>query len=291
METAHADGAANAGEAVCAFVDGHVHIYPDVGLSAVFAALRRNGALGSGRDRQPVPRTAVLILADPRGVGGFERLHRDAAAVSTVGWAIDDESPRDVRFRHEDGGAVVFVRGRQLVTHEGLEVLAAGIDRDDIDGRSLAATLDAIRAAGGWSTIAWGVGKWLGRRGRLVAEAVRSEAGSGDVVLGDNGGRPWFWSRVPQFDVARECGMHVLPGSDPLPVPGDESRIGSYGFEIDVPPIGDGAWAEALRSAVIDARNGVRPRGRRVGAMTFARNQLLIRTAGPTVDPTVDDRR
>src|SRR5690606_9685667 len=141
-------------------------------------------------------------------------------------WRIEDAGRRHVQFGQTDGSGILFIRGRQLVTAEGLEVLAAGVGGDLRSGQDLSPTLEGGRARGGWSTIAWGVGKWLGRRGRLVSEAVRAEAGSGDVFLGDNGGRPGLWRFVPQFDVAAENGMRVLPGTDPLPVPGDEARIG-----------------------------------------------------------------
>jgi hypothetical protein len=260
------------------FVDGHVHLYPEVELAAVFAALRRHAGDDCGSDAA-VPMQAVLVLADPRGIDGFGRLTQSDTHGGLAAWRVEDAGERHVEFRDAAGSGVLFLRGRQLVTEEGLEVLAAGIDGSVRDGLSLAGTLENVRARGGWSTIAWGVGKWLGRRGRLVSEAVRAEADAGDVALGDNGGRPWFWASVPQFDFAAECGMRVLPGSDPLRVPGDEARIGSYGFEVDVPASAGGALARAVSAAIMDRRVPLRPRGTRVGVRRFVLNQLRLRTA------------
>ena len=106
---------------------------------------------------------------------------------------------------------------------------------------------------------------------------MRSEAGAGDVVLGDNGGRPWFWTSVPQFDLAAELGMRVLPGSDPLPVPGDEARIGSYAFEIELPAASGEALAGAFNAAIANRSAPVSVRGGRVGTARFAWNQVRLR--------------
>ena len=253
------------------FVDGHVHLYPGVRLASVFAALARR--VGVGAEGRVV--RAAVVLADPDGVDGFGRVARGEDVPDP--WRIEDVGRRHVQFGQADGSGILFVRGRQLVTAEGLEVLAAGVGGELRSGQGLSRTLEDVRARGGWSTIAWGVGKWLGRRGRMVSDAVRAEAGSGDVVLGDNGGRPGFWRSVPQFDVAAENGMRVLPGTDPLPVRGDEARIGGYGFEIDLPQCRGEALAVSLAAALADRSVTVRVRGGRVGAARFVVNQLRIR--------------
>jgi len=255
------------------FVDAHVHIYPPVGLESVFAAVLDNV-------REP-PRRSVLVLADPGGVDGFGRLralgNRESRPSVLPGWTVQSTGSDQVGFRHDDGSSIVFLNGRQLVTAEGLEVLAVGADNSLRDNLSLSRTLGAVRARGGLSAIAWGVGKWLGRRGRLVSEAVRAEAGSSDVVLGDNGGRPWWWARVPQFDLAAEVGMRILPGSDPLPIRGDEKRIASYGFEIALAGETEEELPAMLKSALGNPSFQIRVRGKRVGTWRFGSNQIRVR--------------
>jgi hypothetical protein len=294
-----------------------VHIYPEVPLGRVLEAVLRHAgaqidagsspkqipaAAWSGRAEDPPARHGqnagpeqgdsdaarrsqriVLALADPLGVDGFGRIRalgEKRGAESVVSrWAAESVDDRQVELRHEAGTRAVFLRGQQLVTAEGLEVLAFGMDGEIAQGASLARTLEGIRSRGGWATIAWGVGKWLGRRGKLVTEAILAEAASRDVALGDNAGRPRIWSFVPQFHVAAELGMPILPGSDPLRIPGDEARIASYGFEIETwadreDMATEASLAQVLKSAVADRDRPGRSRGRRVAAAPVVRNKL-----------------
>lgn len=262
-----------------AFIDGHVHIYPAVPLASVFSAAYVNLRRAAGAAATP-PGLGVLLLADPSGVDGFGRLAALGPAGSrpaeVAGWAVETRREDALHFRHENSQArLAVLRGQQVVTREGLEVLATGAHGRLRDGDTLAATLAAVRSRGGWSTIAWGAGKWLGRRGRLVTQAIEAEAGSGDVALGDNGGRPWCWAAVPQFRTAAGRGMRVLPGSDPLPVRGDERRVGSYGFTMALDA--DRALVPALAEALASASNEINAAGRRVGVWRFAVNQLRLK--------------
>jgi hypothetical protein len=79
----------------------------------------------------------------------------------------------------------------------------------------------------------WGVGKWLGARGTVVAR-VLADPKWRRVFLGDNGNRLELGPEPAQFKLARRAGRAVLPGSDPLPLPGEEVRVGAYGFAVDV---------------------------------------------------------
>lgn len=259
-----------------AFIDGHVHIYPHVSLAAVFHAIKHNV-------RREGFEQCVLLLAEPRGVEGFTRLLRlgekGGECPGLPAWKMLTKEDDQIDVRHEGGFRAVFLRGQQLVTEEGLEVLAAGMRGSVSHGLGLRSTIDEIRSRGGWATIAWGVGKWLGRRGRLVADAVREEAGSRDVMLGDNGGRPWCWVSVPQFALALEHGMPVVPGSDPLPISGDEIRIASYGTMLDLPAEEQGSIDAAVRRSLAN-RSGLEPRGRRVGAARSLYNQVRMQAVG-----------
>src|SRR5690606_9902142 len=115
-------------------------------------------------------------------------------------------------------------------------------------GLPVADIVERIRAAGGLAILAWGAGKWLGDRGRVVDDVIARESGRTDVMLADNGGRPRLWPRVPQFETAAEHGLRVLAGTDPLPLRGEERRIGSYGVRVRVRgPGGPAALQDVLR--------------------------------------------
>jgi hypothetical protein len=254
------------------YVDGHVHIYPGMGLQAAIDCAASN----LRRVATPAPTQGVLILADPDGVDGFERLcaARSMHGVLT-GWTVGEPSPQFVMLEHHSGVALAVLRSRQLVTREGLEVIVTGARSRLSSGASLASTLDEARASGGWATIPWGAGKWLGRRGRLVSAAIATEAARAGIVIGDNGGRPRGWSYVPQFRAAADNGIPILAGSDPLPIAGDERRIASYGSIVTLSA--SLAIDAALREAMLESRARIVTAGRRIGAWQFARSQWALR--------------
>ena len=129
---------------------------------------------------------------------------------------------------------LVLVAGRQIVSAERIEVLALGATAALPDGKTLAQTLAMVRAAVALAVLPWGFGKWLGRRGRLVAEQIAA-ARPGDLFLGDNGGRLALSLRPRLFALAEARGLAVLPGSDPLPLPQEVAKVARYGFVLQAP--------------------------------------------------------
>ena len=130
------------------------------------------------------------------------------------------------------GETIIIVAGRQIVTAEKLEVLALGTTSAFPDGQPIRAVMQSVTNGGAVAVIPWGFGKWWGRRGQLVRGLIDATR---DVpfCLGDNGGRAYGLPRPSLFHVADDHGIPVLPGSDPLPLPGHVSRPGSYGFVLN----------------------------------------------------------
>ena len=212
-------------------IDGHTHIY---------SVIRPEYTLVTGGEnlKQLVEPGActVCFLCDPVGSDTFSRLRdlsvADYRAVNRGGCSVSITSEStSLTISKGTDASVVVVRGQQLVSSEKLEVLAIGHTTNLKTDMPLHKTLDQARAAGAHIIVPWGAGKWMGTRGRLVSEILQREAFSG-LHLGDNGGRPAVW-RVPQFRLAAERGIKIISGSDPLPIAGDERRIGTYGTVID----------------------------------------------------------
>jgi hypothetical protein len=65
---------------------------------------------------------------------------------------------------------------------------------------------------------------------RAVADRLRSPVGR--LALGDDGGRPRWTPRPSILRRGAAAGAMVLRGSDPLPLPGQESRVGEVGFAV-----------------------------------------------------------
>lgn len=256
-------------------VDAHVHIYPFMHIRVLLDAAGRNlfrlGGAGGGAER-----LGMLLVADPEGVTGYERLLSEPGGQNHGGWRREHGDGRSVTFRRAGGCSITAIRGQQLITREGLEVLGIGCGASLPSGLPLADMVERIRGARGWAILAWGAGKWLGRRGRELTRLIESEAGRPDVMLADNGGRPRTWSRIRQFEAAAERGMRVVAGTDPLPLAGEEQRIGSYGFRIRAGDDGGSAPHEQLRHA-LEADTPVEILGRPMPVRGFVTNQLKLR--------------
>lgn len=213
-------------------VDGHVHLYGCADRGHFLSATVENMA-AVARARNLTRWAACLLFAETAHDDAFDAL-RNAASLPR-GWQAhpfpDDPAALTLR-RTEGDAALTVIAGRQIITEEGLEVLALATARRFEDGQPARMVLGQLRAADIPAVLPWGVGKWLGRRGRLVAELVAEMGGPG-LLLGDNAGRPPGWPRPRLFQAGAACGVMVLPGTDPLPLPGAESAVGRFGFMLE----------------------------------------------------------
>lgn len=253
-------------------VDCHVHIYPFMSPDAVLCAAgdnieRLNGPLSGNH-------LALLLVADPLGVDGYARLSRCGENGRDDGWTREYGDDRLTVFRRPANRRIVALRGQQLISREGLEVLSPGT-ATVTSGLPLGTLIEAVSAANSTAIIPWGAGKWSGTRGRLLRDLLMKSPGSA-FVLADNGNRPWIWHRVPHFSIASGRGIAVLAGSDPLPIPGEERRVGSYGFRLSVPRFDWHEPAAVLR--VFGSAAGESGFfGRTMSVRRFASNQLRLR--------------
>lgn len=258
-------------------VDAHVHLHECCETDLLLDAAAANF---SSAARGARPKSAVLLLAQAAGSDRFEQLAAEALPGSApdkpaAGWGfrLTAEAESIVAVRR-DGARLILVCGRQIRTAEGLEVLALGTTRRFDDGRAAADVLLAAAAAGALAVLPWGVGKWLGRRGRLVSRLI-GDAGL-RIACGDNGNRPGFWPRPRLLRRAERLGRRVLPGSDPLPLPATVARAGSFGFAVGGALDSDRPAAD-LKARLADPRVAIEPYGRRESARLFFSNQLLLR--------------
>jgi hypothetical protein len=251
-------------------IDAHVHLYPVFDRVRFFAATVEN--LGS----------AARALGHPPGPGGIfltETTRDDAFAELAAGkgvphgWRVERPAQDDCAlWLHGPAGpALLVVAGRQLVSAEGLEVLAIGRQGAQADRLPAADILAALRAEETPAILPWGAGKWMGARGKLLARLVEDAAGQG-VLLGDNAGRPLGWPTPPAF----RSGLPVLPGTDPLPVAPAVGEAGSYGFVLEGTP--DPARpAEDIRARLLAMTAPPARFGGRTGPAGFVRRQIQLR--------------
>jgi len=255
-------------------IDGHVHVHPTSDVDSLLSAACRNlaqvaKAQGAGTWR------GVLMLAEMREARWFESAL--GAAPAARSWSVQ-AAPGDPLALNATSaeGELTIVAGRQVVTSEGIEVLTLATRTVLNDGMSLGDTLNAAHAARALVVLPWGAGKWLGARGRMVESALQADS-QRSVFAGDNGGRPQFWPTPGAFGTATRLGRAVLPGTDPLPLPGEEQRVGSFGFWIEGPP--SAATGSALRDRLVAGAEvkDVHAFGRLQGPWQFVRNQAALR--------------
>jgi len=250
-------------------VDGHVHLYGCADrLRFLEAAWRNLSAAASEANVTEGHWQGCLLFTESARDDGFADL-RSAALPN--GWRSRTIS-RDpaALFLNRDGADLLVIAGRQVISAEGIEVLALATTRSFADGVPVAALLAELRAADIPAVLPWGLGKWLGRRGDQVAELMAAQAGPG-LFAGDNAGRPPGW-RVPLF----QRGTVVLPGTDPLPLAGTEERVGGYGFMLDGQLDPDRPAAD-MAQRLLALRETPPVFGRRCGWSVVLGEQLALR--------------
>lgn len=275
-----------------AFVDGHVHIHPSFDAGGVLDAAATNFARqvqATGlSDFEGV--LGVLMLAEADSVDRYGELRARASAGSPDptldDWHLTETGGRSpgLLARREGTPDLLLVPGRQVCSHERLEVLFLNTRDTYTDDRPLQSILDSAQPGHVIVVLAWGVGKWLGRRGRIVDQVIRSQAGDHEILLGDNGGRPVCWTEPSQFNAGREAGMKVLRGSDPLDLPDEEERVGSFGSFIEtVIPRSDPV--ATIADAIRDPQRPLGNFGHLQRNARFLRNQFGLRRRRQVSEP------
>jgi len=202
-------------------VDGHAHIYPffnlQIALDAVFNALR---------DKYPTtPR--IVCLAERHDCNVFDQLKKTQEFTGESEYKVEDCGAYLRVASRKSYSICYFLPGRQIVTAEKIEILALNSTAKFQDGVT---AVDAVYGAldvGALPVVAWSPGKWFFQR-RGVVERLLEKFGPKEIALGDTSLRPMGWTTPVLIREAIKACYKVLSGSDPLPLAGEETRLGSY---------------------------------------------------------------
>ena len=253
-------------------VDPHVHLHPDVDPGMVLAAVagqmdRAARALGLA-----VRPPGLLVLTEVAGLDRFAELEGPVGK-----WQIALTAEEITYLAHPaDGTApIAITSGRQIVTAEGLEVHALGTRSTFSDGSPLTGMLEAVRADGALAVLPWGVGKWSGRRGRIVGDLIATCEDPKAVFLADSGVRPSFMARPALLTEAEHKGIRVLAGSDPLPLSGGARNAGRFGIIARHGFNADHPFAE-FRAWLTGQKASPETYGRLESPLTFLRAQVAM---------------
>ena len=255
-------------------VDTHVHLYHGADPGMAFAAGRAN-LVAAARTVGGTPETLALVVTDTSRHDAFDALAEERIAVRD--WRIEALSHDAAALRaiHANGDALVVVAGRQIVSEEGLEILALATRQRFTDGRPIRAVLKDLRSRDIPAVLPWGLGKWIGARGRHMASLL-AETEVGGLILGDNAGRPRGWLTPPLFRSAAAKAIPVLPGSDPLPIPGSEAGIGRYGCILQG-QLDPDRPADDLRLRLLHLKGQPATIGTRKGVRAVVADQIALR--------------
>lgn len=251
-------------------VDTHVHLYAchdariwrQSALANAAAAARKAGVALEG---------VLLCLTEGADAGAFDALARGERG------GMSRPTGEAISIRLGEGDLPLFiVRGRQWVSAEGLEALSLAMAPATWPDRSIPLRDLLLRTAtaGGWPVVPWGAGKWWGRRGAILRQIIEQGIGA-PFALGDNGGRPRIWAHPRHFAWAQAQDIPVLPGSDPLPIRGEERTAGRCLVLVEA-SLNLERPAESLLNALREGTWRVLAPGGRENFWRFLRNQFLM---------------
>jgi hypothetical protein len=254
-------------------VDGHVHLHSCFDAAVFLDAAAANFRQAANRTGVAADAPGFLLLTETPDARAFEGL-RDGLLPVGAGWEIRAAAETESLLAYRHGRlCLVIVAGTQIRTTDSLEVLALLTDYRFSTSLALDSAVAEVQRVGGIPVVPWGFGKWTLQRRRTVAAAM--ESAPRPFFLGDNGGRPRLGPMPKLLRRASLERIAVLPGSDPLPFPGQQTRAGSFGF-IAILDTDDPQPAAALREWLLALKTQPATYGKGERLVSFIGNQLRM---------------
>lgn len=237
------------------FLDAHVHIYPEYDLDGMFGAFCIKGdELAPNAD---LAMAVMLREFQP----SLESVLRNE---SLEKWRVAD-CANGVAHVTDGARAITLIASRQVAAAERVEAIGFFGEAPVPDGLPLAQSIERLRELGYLPAVAWGLGKWLGAREKVVRDIMASP--TRPSLIADSALRPTFWPKPALYKFGEQNGMRVVYGSDPLPRKTDETVAGKYATLVD-------AAGPSVADAVRDWMSGSAPTiavGRRHGLVDTIR--------------------
>lgn len=243
--------------------DTHVHLYDNYDLVRFIESARRN-LINNAKPylkEDAVNTSLVLCLCERFDCSYFSKLPellQDCPNIAIDNTAVNTSHGKNY-LKFQTGGLLLYlISGRQIATLERLEILALAVNEQIPDGMSFKAAHAAIKNHGGISVLPWSAGKWIGKR-RKIVEQIINELSPSELLIGDTSLRPRSFSEPKLMKLARRKGFHIIAGSDPLPLDGEDIMAGRYGIfssgNFDALLSGQKDAAIALKSLLFDTPN------------------------------------
>jgi hypothetical protein len=252
-------------------IDTHLHIYPFYSLNRALTCLVDN------LDSHDSDAIKVGCLTERHDCDVYNSLADNPAQELQETFDIQpSDSGNSLKITSRSTAKTVFLLpGQQIITRENLEVLSLNNPARVREGLPAMETVNEVIASGGIPVVAFGFGKWLGKRGKIVSQLI-DQFGPGELALGDTTMRPYGWGTPVAFRRARKKGMRILHGSDPLPFAGEEIRPASYASVVSL----QGDNPELAMKSILVCEPDPQPAGKRNTPFEVVQRMQNHRRAG-----------
>lgn len=264
--------------------DSHVHLYKVEYLPHLLWHARSNFENIARKMGLEKPDCAICLTQTSRSPS-FQKVMESCGNLvsnpeSSNRWSMETTNESNTielksASEKEEPFSIFLIGGQQIVCSERLELLSIGNETMVPDGLSLDETLSKINASGGIPVIPWGVGKWLGKRGKILKQIILKNR-KYPFFLGDNSARLIFWQFDRIMSMARKFNIQTINGSDPNMFPSSLVISGSYGVLFWDVFINPNEPAKTVRTLLIDDRTKKSNYGKPQTVGFFLLNQIKL---------------
>lgn len=258
-------------------IDSHVHFYKcfniDILLYAAFKNFQKQALIKGCPDSFQ----GVLFLLDTPESIKFNELFlfvdKQSKGKKIKDWQFFNTSEKNSLIARSSGGKKLFIiAAQQITTKERIELLAIGTESHFPNGLAMEQLITDILKNDAIPIIPWGFGKWLGKRKKYIN---RINEGRTPIFFGDISGRP-VTKCLPLNDFFNKLSRKpFLNGSDPLPFPGQEKKVGRFGFSISNSLDISKPWGKLKK--ILNSHEKIENYGKRDNVFQIFVNQLLLR--------------
>lgn len=249
--------------------DTHLHIYPFYRIGSALLSLINN------LHAWDPEATKVGCLTERFDCQVFKALSNTQDSGVSSDFDIDKCEDHLLITHKLSRLSVHLLPGQQIITSENLEVLSLNCTTRIKEGLRAQETIEQILAAQGVPVLAFGFGKWLGKRGKVVNNLIDNFSAA-QLAMGDTTMRPYGWATPLAFRKASQKNMSIVNGSDPLPFDGEESRPGTYASRIST----NGSSISEVITSILNQSSTISPAGKRNSLIQVAGRMQNHRKAG-----------
>ena len=257
-------------DCIMIFIDCHVHFYHifnlDIFLDSAWKNIKKYGEKYS----KYKPYNMVLFLAKTQFTVEFNALLDENT--NSDRWHIIKSRESETLIASHNNKCIFLIAGQQIVTKENLEILAIGTQENIKSGSKINATIDQIYEIGALPILPWGFGKWTGMRRKEIKKLV----GNDHLFFGDISGHPFpNRSLLNSLKIEKdiECSLN---GTDPLPMPQDQTRAGKFGVFVNEKLDSCQPW-KSIRRYIIANQNKMSYFGKYEPLQTILNRQISLR--------------